>query len=230
MKRINIKGPIIPNDDQWIYDYFDIEATSPKIVAKTIDEAKGDELEVEINSGGGDVYSGSEIYTALKSYSGNVVVKIVGIAASAASVIAMAGKKVYMSPTSQMMIHNVSAYAAGDHKSMAHASEILKGANETVANAYMLKTGKAHKELLAMMDKETWLTPQKALELGFIDEIMFTQIGSLVAAMDNHMLPREVIEKVRNTVKNPVSNDPDIFMRKKAQATLKYLELLGGMK
>lgn len=101
MKKVSVKGAIISNDDQWIYDWFEIEATSPKSIGNAIQEANGDEVEVEINSGGGDVFAGSEIYTALKAYSGNVTTKIVGLAASAASVIAMAGNKVLMSPTSQ---------------------------------------------------------------------------------------------------------------------------------
>lgn len=228
MKKINVKGPIINSSDQWIYDYFKIEATSPKAITKAIEEAKGDELEVEINSGGGDVFSGSEIYTALKSYKGNVVVKIVGIAASAASVIAMAGKKIYMSPTGQMMIHNVSAMASGDNRAMAHASEVLKGANETIANAYMLKSGKSQKELLAMMDKETWFTPQKALDHKLIDEIMFSNPTTYVASWgDGQMLPPEVIEKIRNSIKNPLSNEADFLIRQKAEATLKYYEMKG---
>src|SRR5690554_6323806 len=133
-KKINIKGPIIQSSHQWIYDWLGMEATSPKSVSDLIEQANGEDLEVEINSGGGSVFAGSEIYTALKSYNGNVTVKIVGLAASAASVIAMAGKKIMMSPTAQMMIHNVSSYSAGDHNDMEHTAEILKNADKTIAN------------------------------------------------------------------------------------------------
>ena len=205
MKKINVKGPIISNSDAWIYDYFGIENTSPKIISKAIEEAQGDEIEVEINSGGGDVFSGSEIYTALKSYKGNVTVKIVGLAASAASVIAMAGKKIIMSPTAQMMIHNVSSRASGDHRDMAHASEVLKNANETIANAYRLKSGKKQDELLDLMNKETWFTAQQALEHKLIDEVMFS--NSVLTASHygaEGLLPQEVINKMRNTIKNPL--------------------------
>ena len=139
MKKINVKGPIVSSGDSWIYDWLGIESTSPGTVSKAIEEALGDELEVDINSGGGDVFAGSEIYTALKSYKGNVTIRIVGLAGSAASVIAMAGNRVLMSPTAQIMIHNVSSRASGDHRDMAHTAEILKNANETIANAYMLK-------------------------------------------------------------------------------------------
>jgi len=230
-KKVNIKGPIVSSDEQWIYDWFGIESTSPKSVNKEISEANGDELEVEINSGGGSVFAGSEIYTALKSYSGNVTVKIVGLAASAASVIAMAGKKVLMSPTAQMMIHNVSSRQSGDHRDMAHMAEILKNANDTIANSYRIKSGMEQKDLLKLMDKESWFTAKQALEYKLIDEVMF-ESNQLVASFGSGLLPQSVMDKVRNTVKNPSSsqleNKTDIFMQK-AQAKMKLLNL-GGIK
>ena len=232
MKKVNIKGPIVSSDEQWIYDWFGIESTSPKSVNKEIADALGDELEVEINSGGGSVFAGSEIYTALKSYPGNVTVKIVGLAASAASVIAMAGKKVLMSPTAQMMIHNVSSRQSGDHRDMAHMAEILKNANDTIANSYRIKSGMEQKDLLKLMDKESWFTAKQALEYKLIDEVMF-ESNQLVASFGSGLLPQSVIDKVRNTVKNPSSsqleNKTDIFMQQKAKARLKLLNL-GGVK
>lgn len=196
MKKIPIKGVIIPDAQQWIYDLFDMPAVSPQLISKQLSDANGDEIEVEINSGGGDVFAGSEIYTAIKDYKGNSIVKIVGIAASAASVVATAGKKVMMSPTAQLMIHNVSTYAGGDYHDMEHTAEVLKNANKTVSNAYRLKSGMAEADLLALMDKETWLSPQKALELKLIDEIMFDTGMQLTAACYNAgMLPPEVIQK-----------------------------------
>ena len=216
MAKVNIKGPIVSSDDAWIYDWFGIENTSPVSVAKQIEAANGGSLEVEINSGGGSVFAGSEIYTALKSYPGNVTVKIVGLAASAASVIAMAGNKVMMTPTGQMMIHNVSGSMRGDYRDMQHEAGILENANKTVANAYMIKTGLKQDELLALMNDETWFTPQQALEKGLIDEIMFADQVQLVASYElSGMLPREVIEKMRNSkAKNPVQNESDFLMQK----------------
>lgn len=227
-KKVNIKGPIVSNDEQWIYDWFGIESTSPKSVNKAITEANGDELEVDINSGGGDVFAGSEIYTALKSYKGNVTIRIVGIAASAASVVAMAGTKVIMSPTAQMMIHNVSSRQSGDYRDMDHMSEVLKNTNETIANAYRIKTGMKQKDLLKLMDKESWFTAKQALEFKLIDEIMFENQTQLVASYDSGLLPREVIEKMRNSNNNPQGgNQADIFMQQKAQAQLKLINLGG---
>ena len=221
--KVKIKGPIINNSDAWIYEYFGIEATSPSMVDKVLEKANGEDLEVEINSGGGSVFAGSEIYTALKSYKGNVTVKIVGLAASAASVIAMAGKKVLMSPTAQMMIHNVSSRAEGDYREMEHTAEILKSANDTIANAYRLKTGKEQDELLSLMNKETWMTAQKAKELGFIDEIMFEDLQLAASTSYSGLLPLEVINKMRNTIKKPAQkNKLDFLMCK-----LNYLKLKG---
>lgn len=202
-KKINIKGPIVGNSDAWIYEWFGIEVTSPNSVNKAIEEANGDEIEVEINSGGGSVFAGSEIYTALKSYKGNVTVKIVGLAASAASVIAMSGKKIIMSPTAQMMMHNVSSRVSGDYRDMEHTAEILKNANETIANAYRLKSGMSQEDLLSMMDKETWMTAEKAKGYGLIDEVMFEDEVTLVASTSySGMLPPEVINKMRNKLQN----------------------------
>ena len=221
MAKVNIKGPIVSDNDAWIYEWLGIKATCPKIVNDAIDKANGEDLEVIINSGGGSVFAASEIYTALKSYMGNVTVKIVGMAASAASVIAMAGKKVMMTPTGQMMIHNVTTYAEGDYRDMEHTADILKTANDTIANAYRLKSGKTQEELLALMDNETWMTAQKAKELGLIDEIMFEDDVQLAASTDySGLLPPEVI----NTMRNKLQGEKAL---KVAQAKLNYLKLKG---
>ena len=222
MKKVNIKGAIIDSQDQWIYDWFGMEATSPKSVNAIIEEAKGDELEVEINSGGGSVFAGSEIYTALKSYKGKVTVRIVGIAASAASVIAMAGDKIKMSPTAQMMIHNVTAWADGDYRDMEHSAEVLKNANDTVANAYRIKTGKSQEELLALMDKESWFTADKAKDIGLVDEVLFEPV-QLVASWGTGLIPPEVIQTMRNNKIKEQSAEAVFLMESK----LKLLNLKG---
>lgn len=225
--KINVKGPIIPSSHQRIYDWFGIEATSPKRISELIDKANGEDLEVEINSGGGSVFVASEIYTALKSYQGNVVVKIVGLAASAASVIAMAGKKIIMSPTAQLMIHNSSSYASGDYRDMEHTAEVLKSINDTIANAYRIKTGMSQEDLLALMDNETWLKADKAKELKFIDEIMFENESQWVASCTgSELLPPEVIEKVRNLIAEEESKDQEEELENiKAAELEKIIEL-----
>lgn len=210
--KIKIKGVVIPNDYKWLYDWFEIDSISPGEVEAQLEAANGEDLGVEINSPGGDVYSGSEIYTALKAYSGRVRVNIVGIAASAASVIAMAGDHVAISPTAQIMIHNVSGMAWGDYRAMDHESQVLKDYNVSIANAYTLKTSLEQKELLGLMNKETWLNAQQALEKGFVDEIMFDEGKKLAAAANAYMLPPEVINKLRSVLKkdnNPYPPAPE---------------------
>lgn len=197
MKKLKIAGVIIPNDYQDVYDWFGIEAASPKIVEKALAEANGEELEIELNSPGGSVTAGSEIYSRLKSYAGKVTVKIIGIAASAASVIAMAADRVQISPTAQIMIHNVSCIAAGDYREMEQTAETLKNYNVSISNAYQLKTGLDQDQLLDLMNKETYFNAQRAKELGFVDEILFDQSNLLVAS-GSPLLPIETVNKIKN--------------------------------
>ena len=114
----------------------------------------------------------AQIYNMLANYKGNVTVKIDGIAASAASVIAMAGHTVLMSPVSMMMIHNPATVAFGDHTEMAKAIEMLEGVKDSIINAYALKTGMSRAKLSRLMDAETWMDATKAVELGFADDII----------------------------------------------------------
>ena len=209
--KIEVKGAIIPDGEQWIYDWFGVPATSAGKVNKLISQAQdGEELEIIINSGGGSVFAGSEIYTTLKSYTkGKVVGKIVGIAGSATSVISMGCHELQISPTGQIMIHNASGVFEGDYNDMELGADILKNINSSIANAYEIKTGKPHAELLKMMNNETWLTAQKALELGFVDKIMFAdeaQFKNEVKPDSNGILPKAVIEKMRNEKGKNIEN------------------------
>ena len=129
-------------------------------------------ITVYINSPGGDCVAAAQIYTMLIDYPYDVTVKIDGIAASAASVIAMAGTKVLMSPVSMLMIHNPATVAMGDHTDMEKAITMLDSVKESIINAYEIKTGISRKELSAMMDSETWMDANKAVELGFADGIL----------------------------------------------------------
>lgn len=172
MINIDIKGDIINDDSQWLYDWIGWSYTSPKNVINQLKQANGQPITLKINSPGGDVFAASEIYTELRSYRGEVNIQIIGLAASAASVISMAGKS-SMSPTAQLMVHNVSTGANGDYRTMEHTAEILKNANDTIANAYIAKSGMGREQILELMNNETYLSAQKAKELGLIDEIMF---------------------------------------------------------
>lgn len=127
---------------------------------------------VWLNSPGGDCIAASQIYTMLMDYQGDVTVKIDGIAASAASVIAMAGTTVLMAPTALMMIHNPMTMAYGNHEDMKKAIEMLDEVKESIINAYEIKTSMSRAKLSHLMDSETWMNANKAIELGFADDIL----------------------------------------------------------
>ena len=129
-------------------------------------------MTVWINSPGGDCFAASQIYTMLVDYKGPVTVKIDGIAASAASVIAMAGTRVLMAPTAMMMIHNPATMAFGDEGEMQKAIEMLAEVKESIINAYEIKTGMQRAKISRLMDAETWMNAKKAIELGFADDML----------------------------------------------------------
>lgn len=224
MKKIEVKGPIIRNSEKWIYEWFGMDATCPKDVNAAISEANGEPLLVEINSGGGDVFAGSEIYTALKAYTGAVEINIVGLAASAASVIAQAGHS-RISPTALFMVHNVSGSAAGDFHDMQQEAEILQTANKAVAAAYLEKTGKSMEELLGIMDAETWMDAQKAVEYGFVDEVMFASAPTLTNGIG--VLSAQTIHKLKDLLPARGEENAEV---KTVTAKLKLLRLKGEMK
>lgn len=226
MRVIDIKGEIINSNNQWIYDWLGMEATSPKKISDALQDAGGEDVEIHINSPGGDVFAGSEIYTLLRSYSGKVKIKILGIAASAASVIAQAGES-EISPTGMFMIHNVKTWSSGDYRDMEYTAEALRAANESIINAYVAKTGMTQEELQGLMDRETYMAAAQAVEYGFVDKVMFAeQVPELRNGFG--LLPEETLKKIKNLIKNPTPPEPDILMQKnKAAMKLKLLNLRG---
>lgn len=227
MKNIDIKGPIVPGEEKWIYDIFDIEATSPKDVTEILKKHEDEDIQLTINSPGGDVFCASEIYTELKAHKGKVKSRIVGVAASAASVIAMAGD-VEMSPTAQIMIHNAWTIAMGDRNDMQGVSDFLKTVDRSIAKAYEKKTGLNESELLSLMDKETWMDAEEAKEKGFIDAIMFEEAPRVSAALPG-ALPKQVINKMKtNGLKQPESisvDDLRNFMSEMKQEIIEELKV-----
>ena len=150
--------------------WFDDDVT-PKLFKDELLSGSGD-ITVWINSPGGDCVAAAQIYNMLMDYKGNVTVKIDGIAASAASVIAMAGTKVMVSPVSMLMIHNPATVAMGDAAEMQKAIAMLDEVKESIINAYEIKTGMSRAKLSHMMDAETWMDAHTAVDLGFADEIL----------------------------------------------------------
>lgn len=156
-------------EDSW----FDDDVT-PALFKDELNAGTGD-ITLWINSPGGDCVAAAQIFNMLSEYPGKVTVKIDGLAASAASVIAMAGTEVWMSPVSMMMmmIHNPATVAWGDHSEMKKAMELLDAVKESIINAYVRKTGQSRAKLSHLMDAETWMDANKAVELGFADDILF---------------------------------------------------------
>lgn len=150
--------------------WFDDDIT-PRMFKEELLSGSGP-VTIWINSPGGDCIAASQIYSMLMDYKGEITVKIDGIAASAASVIAMAGTKVVMAPTALLMIHNPSTTAMGDHRDMKKAIELLDQVKESIINAYEIKTGMSRTTLSHLMDAETWMNANKAIELKFADEIL----------------------------------------------------------
>jgi len=153
-------------EDSW----FDDDVT-PQLFKDELFAESGD-VTIWINSPGGDCVAAAQIYNMLMDYKGNVTIKIDGIAASAASVIAMAGTKVLMSPVSMLMIHNPATVAWGDSGEMQKAIDMLCEVKESIINAYEIKTGMSRAKLSHLMDAESWMNANKAVELGFADDIL----------------------------------------------------------
>ena len=221
MPRLNIHGVIIPNDYKWYYDLFDEESTCPRDVAKAIEEAGGELLDVYISSPGGAVFSGSDIYTLLRNY-GNVKIHITGEACSAASVIAMAGKS-EMSPTALMMVHCASINpGSGNHSHMQHTAEILQTVDEAICAAYIEKSGMSQEEALALMERETWLTAAQAKERGLIDEIMFEEETPVPTGSLFKLPSREKLDRARNLLDKADKREETSLTQQK----LEFLKLL----
>lgn len=172
--------------DSW----FDDDDVTPKKFKAELLESDGD-ISVWINSPGGDVFAASQIYNMLKEYKGEVTVKVDGLAASAASVIAMAGDKILMSPVAMLMVHNPSTFIWGEESDMVKAEEMLSEVKESIINAYEVKTGLERNKISKMMDSETWMSSKKAVELGFADEVLYEQ-----QVEDTHVSNDFIFDKV----------------------------------
>lgn len=204
MQKVEIKGTIVNDEQAAIYEMFGIAHTSPSNVVLPED---GSDILVEVNSGGGAVFAGSEIYTKLKAYEGKVTARVVGLAASAASVILMGADEIEISPTAQIMIHNAWSYIEGNADEMEVQASILRGIDKSIQSAYLAKTGLSEDELKGYMDSETWMTAKEAVELGFADRVMFAEESTPmnVYASAGHVLPDEVLAKVDKFLKQEES-------------------------
>lgn len=240
MPRIDIRGVMIPNDYKWYYDWFEEDSTCPRDVQKVLDAlADGDDLDVYINSPGGVIDVGSEIYTLLRKARErcNLKIHIVGEACSAASVAAMAGY-CDMTPTALMMVHCVStSRVSGNHSVMEHTAEMLRTADRAMCTAYMAKSGMTEQEALDMMEHETWLTAQQAKERGLIDAIMFEEQeeAPLVAGPMFKLPTKEQMARIRKMdsltdgvdgSESDASQKDKVNMRFKAMSLIRKPEMM----
>lgn len=205
-KRIKMKGPLISNNEYEAYEFFGLEAVSAKSITDQFPEDINEDITLEVNSNGGLVTVGSEIYTALKNYKGHVTVEVTGMAASAASVAIMGADTVKISPTAQIMIHKaLLTRATGNSDDLEKAVNALKSSDQSIINAYVSKTGLSEDEIFEMMKNETFMSANEAIEKGFADELMtFEKDLGAVASLESGLLPQAVID--------------DFYSRKKSNA------------
>lgn len=173
--RITLNGLVVASDNQWLYDWFGIDAFSPATVRQALaDNPEGEDLEVEINSPGGSVFSGFELYSLLLEARCRTVAIVQSMAGSAASTMMAGCDHVVMTPVAQVMIHLPASYAEGNQNDMRHEAKVLESITQSILNGYEAKCrGKADRARLdKLMRAESWLTAQDALELGLADEIM----------------------------------------------------------
>lgn len=196
----SINGDIIPSDYQDMYDWYGFEATSPKSLKAALDSLPvGDRLEVKINSPGGDFNAGQEMYSIIRQRN-DVDIEVVGIAASAASIIALAGPS-SISPVGLVMIHDAATAIYGNKNDLKDMAKTLDKIDTAIAQAYADKTGKAIDDLKAMMDKTCWLTAQDAVDIGLIDKISEPAAsGQAAAAIGGLKVTPDMVAKYRQHV------------------------------
>lgn len=177
MATVEIKGIISSDENAEVYEWFGYDTVSPSRIKEQLDGIDdGEDVIVNIGSNGGEVTAGSEIYTMLRQAKNNVEVHVTSLAASAASFIAMAGDKVLMSPTAQMMIHRASTGAEGNRDAMSQAGQMLDSTDQMLVDVYKAKTGLSKPALYQMLKDETWLNANDAIKLGFADGKMFDDV------------------------------------------------------
>lgn len=214
-RTLRLEGPI---DEESFWG----DEITPQMFRDELNAGEGD-VTVWINSPGGNVFAAAEIYTMLKDYKGSITVKIDAIAASAASVVAMAGDVVQMSPVAMLMIHDPSTVAMGNTKDMEKAIEVLNEVKESIINAYASKSGLSHARIANLMSNETWMNAKKAVELGFADEVLFE--AKQKASEESEQTPDE--EPGEGEEKRPFQQDAAGHLFSSRQMDLIVLNRLG---
>ena len=221
MKTVQMKGEVIPNDYSDVYDWLNCQYFSPKSVTDALTEANGEDVSLEINSPGGYIDAGSEIYTELMEYPGKINAQIVGYACSAASWIALAADHVVMSPTAQMMIHRASGGAIGNSTDMKSEYNALDQMDKSFVDLYSKRTGKSPEDIYQMMADTTWMNAKTAVENGFADEVMFENKEPALVNADGSL---SVQPEMINKIKNLLHRDRDTEASKKTDDVSKPIE------
>ena len=227
MVTIQMNGEVIPSDYADVYDFLGYENINPKTVKQALSDADGSDVTLEINSPGGYVDAGSEIYTALKEYQGQVTAKITGQACSAASWIALAADRVEMSPTAQMMIHRASTISIGNSDDLASDLNALNSLDKSFVDLYSQRTGLDAQEVYRLMCNTTWMNAKEAVDKGFADEIMFQdKKPALVNADGSLSVKPDTINKIKNllhgkSTENVVKLQENLNKENKSQLTNK---------
>lgn len=213
---IKINGMITNNDDAPIYrDWLGMDVVSPQDVEDALQDYGEEDIDVNVNSFGGEVDPAAQIYTMLRNTKNKVIVNIESSAYSAGTIIAMAGDVVRISPSAQMMIHKASSGAMGNSDDLQKGAQMLDSTDKTIANVYATKTGKPIEDFLALMAKETWLSPQDAIDLGLADEIMefnaepVTNSSKPIIAYDKVQKIKGLVEENKELKQNKENSQPE---------------------
>ena len=238
--ELRIEGDIVDDSDSWLYEWFGEAYTSPNSFREELANYKGKRLNVWIDSYGGNVFAAAGIYNALKEHKGGVTVKIDGKAMSAATVIAMAGDKVLMSPTAMFMVHNPLTVAAGYASDLRKTADVLDSVKESIMNAYQIKTGLSRKEISDLMDNETYMNAKQAQKDGFVDEIMYVESPEILNfSFDRGKILDSTSESIRRMAEKlndqpeqpekPIEDTPDEIniepIKARFQNLLNYFEM-----
>lgn len=182
--RFDLTGVVVPDDDAEFLRWFGVACTGPKELRNALKQAEdaGEELEIWINSTGGDVWAASEMYTALKESVVPVKATVAGLSASAATIVMMAADRIEASPTSMVMVHLPSTRSDGDYRDLSRSIEMLQAATEGMLTAYERRTGLDRATLKNLLEHSSWLSAERAVELGFVDSIVEEEIELRVVA------------------------------------------------
>lgn len=218
MKKIMMTGDVVSNSLGTLLDWIGMTCIYPDKVRKTLEDAGNEEIEVTLSTPGGSVFMGQEIYNLIKSYEGNTTVKIAGLVASIGTLITCAFDKVQISPVATFMIHNPTiGDVSGEKKDMEQAAQLLNTIETTLVDAYSKKTGLDKEGLADLMDNQTFMTAQEAMDYGFADEVLEEEKELDLVASFESSLNSDFIDKIKNLKENEE--------REQAEARLRFLKL-----